>query len=117
MEPYEPPPPLHPLSPDVAGPLVVAQQVPGDLAAWLIGTPVTVLAFVTWMWLTGRIVTGTQLDRCQAKLDAAEERERQRVLEDRQVLIPLLTRTTDTLTRHLERRLGDTPPPPNKELR
>jgi hypothetical protein len=96
---------------------LLAQDAPGELMSWLTGSAVTVLAVGIIAFLRRWIVTGTELARCQTKLDAAEERERQRVVEDREVLIPLLTRTTDTLTRHLERRLDNTPPPPNKELR
>jgi hypothetical protein len=87
---------------------------PTDLMSWLTGSAVTVLAAVIFALMRRWLVTGAELQRIQTKLDAAEERERERSKDDRLVLIPLLTRTTDTLARHLERRLGDTPQPPNK---
>ena len=102
-------------------PIPLAQQVPGDLAAWLIGTPVTVLAFITWMWLTGRIHSDKELQRVVSrcdeefkrvagKLDAAEAELRERNREARETLVPTLTKALVLLGRFVDRQ--DTTPPP-----
>lgn len=99
---------------------VLAQAVPGDLAAWLIGTPVTVLAFITWAWLTGRIHSDKELQRIiegcdertkrvEAKMDEAHAELRERNREDRE-LRETLAKATDLFSRFLDR----TPPPPPK---
>jgi hypothetical protein len=94
----------------------LAQQSVPDLTAWLIGTPVTVLAAVTWAWMTGRIVTGSALAKAEARAEHAEQRLREIAEEDRSVLIPVLTRTTDVLTHYVVRKANDdTPVPPTRK--
>jgi hypothetical protein len=85
-----------------------------DLTTWLVGTPVTVLAFITYAWLSGRIVTGGALAKAEARAEKAEERLRQIAEEDRSVLVPALTRATDVLTAYLERKTDTPPPPPRR---
>jgi tetrahydromethanopterin S-methyltransferase subunit E len=91
----------------------LAQATSPDITAWLIGTPVTVLAFGIVAFIRGWIVTAASLERCQRKLDAAEAELRNRNQETISVIVPIVTRCTEIMARQLE-RYGDTPPPPTK---
>lgn len=93
--------------------LILAQQeVPTSLLGWLTGSAVTVLAFITWAWMTGRIHNDKDYQRLAAENNELREELRKRNIEDRESLIPTLVRATDVLTRSLDRRTsGDTPPP------
>jgi hypothetical protein len=83
--------------------LILAQQTP-DISAWLIGTPVTVLAFLTFAWMRGWIVSGLTHDRTLRKLDeqAAEIRDLHAMIMDK--VVPTLTRATDLMARAAEQQ-------------
>jgi hypothetical protein len=89
----------------------LAQQSVPDLTAWLIGTPVTVLAAVTWAWMTGRIVTGGALAKAEQRAERAEAELRRIAESDRVVLVPALTRATDVLANYVVRKTDEEPPP------
>jgi hypothetical protein len=101
-------------------PLILAQlaqqEVPTSLLGWLTGSAVTVLAFITWAWMTGRIHSDKDHQRIVTENEELRTELRQRNEEDRQTLIPTLVRATDVLAQYLERRTGDTPPPANKPI-
>lgn len=99
-------------------PLLAQTTIPDSLLGWLTGSAVTVLAFITWAWMTGRIHSDKELqrvvERCDAefarvaaKLDAAEAELRERNTEARETLVPTLVKATELLGRYLDR----TPPP------
>jgi hypothetical protein len=87
---------------------------PGELTSWLTGSAVTVLALGIVAFLRRWIVTGAELDRVQAKLDAAEALLRKIAVDDREVLVPALTRATDVLANYVRQKVDATPPPPNR---
>lgn len=89
--------------------ILVATDVPADLSAWLIGTPVTVLAFLVIAFIQGWVVPGRTHQRALDRNDkqAAEIRELHgMVTETMAQVLPTLTRTTDLLTRAANRQRG-----------
>ena len=83
---------------------LLAEVAPTDLSAWLIGTPITVLAFFTVAWLRGWVVSGPTHARALAKQDeqAAEIRELHAMIVDK--VVPTLTRATDLMARAAEQQ-------------
>lgn len=105
-------------------PLLAQTTIPDSLLGWLTGSAVTVLAFITWAWMTGRIHSDKELqriiERCDAefqriagKLDAAEAELRERNQEAREALVPTLTKALVLLGRFADRH-DTTPNPPTK---
>jgi hypothetical protein len=94
--------------------LLAQTEIPQSLYGWLTGSAVTVLALGVLSFIRGWIVPGATYSRCLAEKDALETELRTRAREDRETLIPALTRATDVLARQLERRVDNTPPPPSK---
>ena len=99
----------------------VLAQTATDAGPWLTGSAVTVLAFITWSWMNGRIHSDKELQRvisrCDeefkriaAKLDAAEAELRERNKEAFEVLVPTLTKAALLLGRFVDRQ-DSTPPP------
>ncbi len=81
---------------------MIAETSPTDVTAWLVGTPVTVLAFGIVAFVRGWVVPGTTHTRVLAKNDeqAAEIRRLHVVFEDK--VIPTLVRSTDLMARIAE---------------
>jgi hypothetical protein len=75
------------------------QPVPDVLITWLIGTPVTVLAFLVAAFIQGWVVPGRLHNRRLAELDALAEqmRQRDRVWEEK--ILPVLTHANLELAR------------------
>lgn len=91
-------------------------QTATEAGPWLTALNLGIAGIGLWAFSTGRIVAQGTMAKCEEKLAAAQEELRERNKEARETLIPALTRATDVLARHIERRYerGDTPPPPNK---
>jgi len=85
--------------------VILAQQSPIDLSAWLIGTPVTVLAFGIFAFVKGWIIPGPTHNRVLARNDAqtAELRELHAIFFDK--VVPALTRATDLMAKITEREM------------
>jgi hypothetical protein len=101
--------------------LLAQTQIPDSLLGWLTGSAVTVLAFIVWAFITGKIHSDKELQRvvgrCDeefkriaGKLDAAEAELRERNKDARETLVPTLVKATDLLARYLTRS-DNTPPP------
>jgi hypothetical protein len=98
----------------LTNPGLVAQAAE-QAGPWLTALNLGLAGIGLWAFTTGKIVASPTHAKCVEKLDAAEAELRRRADEDRSSLIPALTRATDVLAKHLERRIGDTtPPPPNR---
>ena len=83
--------------------LILAQQIPPDVAGWLTGSAVSVLAFGIIAFVKGWIVAGHVYQRALDHNDkqAAELDRLHEVFEDK--VIPALTRSTDLMARTAER--------------
>jgi hypothetical protein len=97
----------------IARPDLVAQTAT-EVGPWLTALNLGLAGIGLWAFTTGKIVASPTHAKCVEKLDAAEAELRRRADEDRSTLIPALTRATDVLAKHLERRMDNTPPPPNR---
>jgi hypothetical protein len=93
--------------------LAQAEGPATDLAPWAILFNTGVSGVWLWTLLTGKTHPHSEYVRVVTKLDAAEAELRRRADEDRNTLIPALVRSTDILSKQLERR-DHTPPPPHK---
>jgi hypothetical protein len=96
-------------------PHLVAQAAT-EAGPWLTGVNLGLAGVFLWAFASGKIVASGTHQREVARADQLEEELRERNREARETLIPALTRATDLLARHIERRVdqGDTPQPPNK---
>jgi hypothetical protein len=90
-------------------------QAATEIGPWLTALNLGLAGIGLWAFTTGKIVAHGTHAKCVEKLDAAEAELRRRADEDRSSLIPVLTRATDVLAKHLERRMDNTPNPPNKQ--
>ena len=83
----------------MAGPLVLAQQVPSELAGWLTGSAVSVLAFGILAFVRGWIVSGGTHARVLKEKDeeAAERRALQAIFLDK--VVPTLVRANDLIAK------------------
>jgi Skp family chaperone for outer membrane proteins len=102
--------------------LLAQTEIPQSLLGWLTGSAVTVLAFIVWAFITGKIHSDKELQRVVArcdeefkriagKLDAAEAELRASNKEAREVLVPTVTRALVLLARFVDRQSDNTPPP------
>lgn len=91
--------------------LAQSTAIPDSLFGWLTGSAVTVLALGVLSFIRGWIVPGATYSRCLAEKDAADAELRRVAREDREVLVPALTRATDVLAHYVERKADATPPP------
>ena len=84
--------------------MILAQAPPTDIASWLTGSAVTVLAFIVVGFIRGWIVPGHVHARTAHKQDQLEEEVRKlhAVFEDK--VIPALVRATDVIARSAERQ-------------
>jgi hypothetical protein len=102
--------------------LLAQTEIPQSLLGWLTGSAVTVLAFIVWAFITGKIHSDKELQRVVSrcdeefkrvagKLDAAEAELRANNKEAREVLVPTVTKALVLLGRFVDRQSDNTPPP------
>jgi Skp family chaperone for outer membrane proteins len=102
--------------------LLAQTAIPDSLLGWLTGSAVTVLAFIVWAFITGKIHSDKELQRVVSrcdeefkrvagKLDAAEAELRANNKEAREVLVPTVTKALVLLGRFVDRQSDNTPPP------
>jgi hypothetical protein len=77
--------------------MILAQAPSPDITAWLIGTPVTVLAFGILAFVRGWIVPGQVHARTQAECEKRETELRALQATFVNSVIPALVRATDAL--------------------
>ena len=77
--------------------MILAQVTAPDLTAWLIGTPVTVLAFGIIAFVRGWIIPGHAYNRVVAKLDAKEAELHDQYLATMDKVIPTLLQAQSAL--------------------
>jgi hypothetical protein len=94
----------------------ILAQTATDAGPWLTALNLGLAGIGLWAFTTGRIHSDKEMQRVIENNHQLTEELRERNREARETLIPALTRATDLLTRHIERRVdqGDTPQPPNK---
>jgi hypothetical protein len=98
----------------VTSPHLVAQAAT-EAGPWLTLVNLGVGGIFLWAFTTGKVHSDKELQRALDNNHALTEELRARNQEARESLIPALTRATDLLARHIERRDRDsTPPPPSK---